>query len=922
MALFEQLAGTLDWVTGGALVVIVVLWGLLLRLPGDTTLRFPAFALFGTLAALLALVGVDSLWAQSPIPRITAIGLSVVVGFALFWVLSWIAISPPFRREDSYPGSGWPTIASATAFAVLFALVLPAGFAASDWLKGEKSGVPAPHALPSTLDVIVLRDDDATPPPASQSIDDWTVHTFAGRVPHDGDDIIWDNGAPPRADDAGRTTRVLLLFPDGGDTNALAPLKRRPEVTQEDPGGIARWMRVARTATDAPVPTYAFLRSSDQDRLDAWGRELRHTGDASVPHGDAVGLDAIGSAETTTDLALRYGVQHPSASQDLALAVAHRPVLLFDSGERLARPLDLTAVVASGALRQCPRGQLNRDRCPAIHRSDDLKNNKGVLAFDPAEVAAASKKSIIYAHVTHTGNDAPDAIYLDYWWYLPDNPTGAVGGALCGAGFTLAGRTCHDHQSDWEGMTVVLDAADPDGPPLKVIYAQHDGASSYSWEAAQHQWGNEHGVDLTGVHAAVRPLAFVAKGTHAAYALSCDARHCTETGARDLKPSKGSFAENGHDGGTPWREGNADQRCNGQCVQLLPTNGDEPALWNAFDGNWGSQSCVLRTICTKSEAPRSPAYQARYQEPWCADRLFTLNGAGHTVVAAQGSCPELRATAQELASTDTLLALGDSFSSGQGAGEYQRGTDKSGRNTCYRSRGAWPNILAERLHLHALQSLACSGAVSAEVRFDDRAHVREAERTDSQVGRIKGHPQIITLTIGGNDVGFSKILITCMAIDCYRHYHRADGDTLEQKVRDVQPDLLATYTAIRDKAPDSRLVVLGYPRLFPRRLPDRQPVGRCIGLSGITGIEATYLNKMLAQLNAAIAASAVQAGATYVNAEEALNGHEEGCDVAAAWLNPPDARDNPRPASFHPDGTGYLHLAEAAVQQLPQPAAP
>ena len=484
---------------------------------------------------------------------------------------------------------------------------------------------------------------------------------------------------------------MLLLFPDGGGTQRLDTIKARDEVTSEDPGGVMRWLALAAQATADPIPTYAFLRTTDADRLATWHRALTRTGDAGAPHGDAIGLDAIGTADTTTDLALRYGVLKPSATQDLALAVAHRPALFFDDGERFRTPLNIDAVLASGTLRQCRRGQPIQRSCATVHGADDLRNDNGYLTFDAAAVAKAGRDSRIYAHVTHTGNDAPDAIYIDYWWYLPDNPTGAVGGALCGAGFTLAGRTCHDHQSDWEGVTVVLDAADPAGTPLGISYAQHDGTSRYTWTAAEHQWAQER-VDLTEIDTNVRPLAFVARGTHAAYALSCDHARCTETGARDIHGGKAAFKENGHDGHRPWVDGNADDHCNGTCVELLPTNGDEAARWNAFDGAWGSQSCVLRTICTASKPPVSPSFQNRYRQPWCSNRTFTLSATDRTVLG-RGNCPEERPTASALASTDTLLALGDSFSSGQGAGEYQHGTDTKD-NTCFRSPGAWPRLLA------------------------------------------------------------------------------------------------------------------------------------------------------------------------------------------------------------------------------------
>ena len=132
----------------------------------------------------------------------------------------------------------------------------------------------------------------------------------------------------------------------------------------------------------------------------------------------------------------------------------------------------------------------------------------------------------------------------------------------------------------------------------------------------------------------------------------------------------------------------------------------------------------------------------------------------------------------------------------------------------------------------------------------------------------------------------------------------------------MQPLLVATYTAIRGRAPNARLVVLGYPRLFPKGSGDAAvPVGNCSALNAISSREAGYLNHLLASFDAAIAAAAAQAGATYIDAQEALDGHEERCD-GQSWLNHLSLHPSLQQASFHPNGNGYRRLAAVAAQQL------
>ena len=240
--------------------------------------------------------------------------------------------------------------------------------------------------------------------------------------------------------------------------------------------------------------------------------------------------------------------------------------------------------------------------CAQVDESADLQNGADHLAFDTDELAEVRTDSTIYVNVTRSGNAHGNAVYLDYWWYFPHNPTGAGGGAFCGAGFVIAGITCHDHQSDWEGVTVVLNADSDSDSPTAVAYAQHDGVTRYSWQALEELWGRGDRARFgEGIDTKRRPLVFVAQGTHASYPTSCARDKCTVGGVPAI-PAKRPFKENRHDGGQPWF-GNQDERCPSICLAALPTrrNG-ERARWNAFDGHWGSTNCALGLFCSSVSA--------------------------------------------------------------------------------------------------------------------------------------------------------------------------------------------------------------------------------------------------------------------------------------------------------------------------------
>ena len=167
--------------------------------------------------------------------------------------------------------------------------------------------------------------------------------------------------------------------------------------------------------------------------------------------------------------------------------------------------------------------------------------------------------------------------------------------------------TCFDHQSDWEGVTVVVDQ---NQRPEAVHYAAHDHVINVPWATLQADvrrdqlWRYADGQDVAN-----RPLVFVARGTHAAYPLPCKASTCDGNTA---------FEDNRHDGRHVW----PDRACTvSGCIEGFPRTAQDTADagWNAFDGHWGTAVCVANVYCARSNAPRSPGRQARYKRPWCYD---------------------------------------------------------------------------------------------------------------------------------------------------------------------------------------------------------------------------------------------------------------------------------------------------------------
>jgi hypothetical protein len=213
------------------------------------------------------------------------------------------------------------------------------------------------------------------------------------------------------------------------------------------------------------------------------------------------------------------------------------------------------------------------------------------------------------------------------------------------------GVTCHDHPSDWEGVTVVLGPC-PDASrdcvrseeeryaPLAVRYAQHEHLVSYSWPALTELWRRVQRREPA------RPLVFVARDSHASYPVPCSGG-CKQYATYPLFNADFPFIdekrdEGSHDGKLAWNYNDSCSQAEDgdtatDCLEPMPITADGlAASWNAFRGRWGRQTCILAgAYCDTSRAPGSPSGQRRYRDPgrrgpWLclANRQPVLDGCG------------------------------------------------------------------------------------------------------------------------------------------------------------------------------------------------------------------------------------------------------------------------------------------------------
>ncbi len=151
---------------------------------------------------------------------------------------------------------------------------------------------------------------------------------------------------------------------------------------------------------------------------------------------------------------------------------------------------------------------------------------------------------------------------------------------------------------------------------------------------------------------------------------------------------------------------------------------------------------------------------------------------------------------------DHYYALGDSYSAGDGAPPY------SGIQACTQSTKSYPYLLGNGVPTPVL--LACTGAVTDDI---DRT-IQNSSLTATQLDQLKSSPtanSLITITIGGNDVGFSSKLQNCITSF---HSCTSRQSIISQRITALEPRLAGVYQEIRQAAPGADILIVGYPLLI------------------------------------------------------------------------------------------------------------
>jgi len=253
----------------------------------------------------------------------------------------------------------------------------------------------------------------------------------------------------------------------------------------------------------------------------------------------------------------------------------------------------------------------------------------------------------------------------------------------------------------------------------------------------------------------------------------------------------------------------------------------------------------------------------------------------------------------------SYVALGDSYTSGP-AIPSQLGprTTPAAPSACLRSSENYPSIAARALGLQ-LDDVSCGGATT------DDLEQSQGPGIPAQLDALRRSTALVSVGIGGNDLGFSTIATNCVAYtpwgptrvgwSCQAHYTASGVDQLDAGALDVGGKVARVLDEIRRRAPGARVFVVGYPDIVP-------PTGTgCWPSLPYTAADVAFLRGVESQLNSALAGAAAAAGDHYVDMATASASHTACTSDDTRWVEP--VVPSPGAYPLQPDATGMTGMA-------------
>lgn len=259
------------------------------------------------------------------------------------------------------------------------------------------------------------------------------------------------------------------------------------------------------------------------------------------------------------------------------------------------------------------------------------------------------------------------------------------------------------------------------------------------------------------------------------------------------------------------------------------------------------------------------------------------------------------AVAATAARAANYVALGDSYAAGPLI------PDPVLPLGCLKSDHNYPHVAAPGIGL-TLRDASCSGAKTGDMT--NPRNVEPDGPNPPQLNSLDTSTTVVSLTIGGNDIGFSEVAESCITVNPFSHpcldkYNPGGNDQLKARIEATAPKVAAVLQGIHSRSPGAKIYVVNYPAIFP------ETGSGCWPQMPLGFQDVPYLRATEQRLNSMLATQATANGATLVNWYQASIGHDACKGTSTRWVEP--LVPGTLAAPIHPNKQGMAGGANALL---------
>jgi lysophospholipase L1-like esterase len=285
-------------------------------------------------------------------------------------------------------------------------------------------------------------------------------------------------------------------------------------------------------------------------------------------------------------------------------------------------------------------------------------------------------------------------------------------------------------------------------------------------------------------------------------------------------------------------------------------------------------------------------------------RISSLLTIAAAVATATVASVTITASANAAPAFGKYVALGDSYASVGSLDKFHG--EPIG---CFRSTDNYPGGVASRLGVGSFVDVSCGGAQT--VHMTQPQGVTGGDNPP-QFDALTPDTSLVTLSISGNDIGFSDIATTCavksfsnpFGAPCKKHFTEGGTDQLAERITAVAGPVDAALDGIKERAPQATVVLVGYLRILP-------PSDGCWPVVPFARGDVPYFDGVERQLNAMLGQQAAANGVVFVNPGDVLGHDVCSNDKFVEGLIPESLS-----APIHPNAKGQAFVADMIAAAL------